>query len=345
VPRWDLLRGKNYLYTNTLVVGRGCPWRCEFCYSSGDGFPRGCHMKPTEAVLREIRSLGRRHVMFIDDNFISSPERAMDLVEAIRPLGLTWHTAVSADIGRRDDLLDAMAEAGCRSLFIGFETTNEANLASCGKRQNRVADYDRTIEKIHARGMMVNASLAFGFDGDTNQVFEDTLQWLIDRRIETMTAHILTPYPGTPLYGRLEREGRIIDRDLSHYNTSHVVFRPARMSPEDLAAGWRWMYRQFYSWQGIVERMPVGTSRLRPYLAFNLVYRKARPLAVLVAKLGLMGLTGRLAKAFSYRTSRARAGQVDALAAIPAMVDTVAGQGKDIGYGSTEAARCESALR
>jgi radical SAM superfamily enzyme YgiQ (UPF0313 family) len=300
VPRWELLRGKNYLYTNTLVTSRGCPWQCKFCYSSGSRFARGHRMKPVENVLAELASLGTRHVMFVDDNFIGSPARAAALVEAIRPLGLTWHTAVSADIGDRDDLLDAMAAAGCRSLFIGFESINEANLASCRKRQNRVADYDRTIEKIHRRGIMVNASLAFGFDEDTSDVFEDTLAWLIARKIETMTAHILTPYPGTSLYERLDREGRIIDRDLSHYNTSHVVFRPARMSAGELGEGWRWMYRQFYSWRGIVERMPLGTPRLRPYLAFNLVYRKSRRLAGLLSALGLMGLTGRLARLASY---------------------------------------------
>lgn len=300
VPRWELLAGKNYLYTNTLVAGRGCPWQCEFCYSSGPNFTRGHHMKPLENVLAEIASLGTRHVMFIDDNFIGSPAAAAALVEAIRPLGLTWHTAASADIGRHDNLLDAMAESGCRSLFIGFESINQANLASCRKRQNRVEDYDRTIEKIHRRGMMVNASLAFGFDQDTSDVFEDTLRWLMARKIETMTAHILTPYPGTALYNRLEAQGRIVDRDLSHYNTSQVVFRPARMSARELGQGWQWMYRQFYSWRGIVERMPLGGPRLRPYLAFNLVYRKSRRLASMLSALGLMGLTGRLARYASY---------------------------------------------
>jgi len=308
VPRWELLAGKNYLYTNTLVVGRGCPWQCEFCYSSGANFPRGYRMKPVGNVLAEIASLGARHVMFIDDNFIGSPARAARLVEALAPLGLTWHTAVSVDIGRHEGLLDAMAASGCKSLFIGFETTNPRNLAACGKRQNRVDEYDRTIEAIHARGMMVNASLAFGFDGDTNDVFEDTLDWLVSRKIETMTAHILTPYPGTALHDRLEREGRITDRDLSHYNTSHVVFRPARMDPGELREGYLWMYREFYSWQRIVERMPLGTLRLRPYLAFNLIYRKARWFAAALGKLGLMGLMGRVFKGLSYyATDRRRA--------------------------------------
>ncbi|MBN2584350.1 MAG: B12-binding domain-containing radical SAM protein [Planctomycetes bacterium] len=300
VPRWELIAGKNYLFSNTLVVGRGCPWRCDFCYSSAANFVGGYRMKPLENVLVEIASLGIRHVMFIDDNFIGNPARARRLVEALAPLGLTWHAAVSADVGHHEDLLDAMAAAGCKSLFIGFETINPANLASCRKSQNRVQEYDRTIAAIHRRGMMVDASLVFGFDGDTADVFEHTMDWLVSRRIETMTGHILTPYPGTPLYERLLREGRIIDHDLRHYNTSHVVFRPAQMSPELLREGYLWMYREFYSWRTILERLPDRADRLRPYLAFNLVYRKAAPVASLIARLGLMGPLGRLGKMLSY---------------------------------------------
>lgn len=303
-PRWDLIAGKNYLFSNTLVVGRGCPWRCEFCYSSGANFAHGYRMKPLENILAEIRSLGVRHVMFIDDNFIGHPARARRLVTALMPLGLTWHAAVSADIGCHEDLLDMMADAGCKSLFIGFESINPASLASCRKSQNQVHLYDRTVEAIHRRGMMVDASLVFGFDGDTPETFEHTMDWLVSRRIETMTGHILTPYPGTPLYERLMREGRIIDHDLRHYNTSHVVFRPARMSPEVLREGYLWMYREFYSWQTILQRLPARTDRLRPYLAFNLVYRKARPVARWIARLGLMGPLGRLGKTLAYGLSQ-----------------------------------------
>ncbi len=300
IPRWELVAGKNYLFTNTLVAGRGCPWQCEFCYNSGENFSRGYQMKPIENILAEIASLGVRHVMFIDDNFIGNPDSARRLVEALMPLGLTWHTAVSADIGRHEDLLDMMAESGCKSLFIGFETIRPDNLVSCRKRQNHVGEYDRTIAAIHDRGMMVDASLVFGFDGDTADVFEQTMDWLISRKIETMTSHIMTPYPGTPLYDHLLRQGRIIDFDLRHYNTSNVVFRPARMSPELLREGYLWMYREFYSWRGIWDRLPETADRLRPYLAFNLVYRKAAPVAWVISRLGLMGLLGRTGKALSY---------------------------------------------
>ena len=138
IPRWELIHGKNYLYTNTLTVGRGCPWSCAFCYNSSPNIESRHRMKPLGNVLAEIGSLGTNHVMFIDDNFIGSLSGARRLLKRIRNLGLTWHTAVSADIGRHDDLLDMMAESGCKSLYIGFESVNEASITSCGKRQNSV---------------------------------------------------------------------------------------------------------------------------------------------------------------------------------------------------------------
>lgn len=311
IPRWDLLRGKNYLFTNTLIMSRGCPWRCEFCYGSSPNLPRAHRVKSTAQVLAEIASLGTRHVFFIDDNFIGSPDKARALLRAFLPLGLTWHTAVSADIGRHDDILDLMAQSGCKSLFIGFETLNVRNLVACRKPQNRIEEYDCTIRKIHDRGMMVNASLVFGFDQDTADVFAATLDWLVARKVETMTGHILTPFPGTPLYRRLLEEGRIIDSDLAHYNTSHVVFRPKGMMAEQLQEGFLWMYRRFYSWRGIRDRLPEAREQWAAYLLFNVLYRKLGAAVSLLGKFGTMGLLARTARALSYGGNSPRRDQHD----------------------------------
>jgi radical SAM superfamily enzyme YgiQ (UPF0313 family) len=307
-PRWDLIRGKNYLYTNTLCAGRGCPWQCDFCYSSAPNIIPGHRMKPVEKILAEVKAIGNRQVMFIDDNFIGTPEKARALLRKLAPLKLTWHTAVSADIGRHDDILDLMAESGCKSLYIGFETLNGRNLRSARKGQNRIEEYARTIAKIHSRRMMVNASLVFGFDDDGPDVFERTLQWLVEQKIETMTAHILTPYPGTRLYARLLSENRIIDFNLRHYNTSRVVFRPKGMSPDDLRQGYLWMYRNFYSWRRILARLPDHREQWTAYLLFNLFYRKFGKAASLVGRLGLMGPMARLARRLSYPDTKAAAG-------------------------------------
>jgi len=304
VPRWEMIAGKNYLYPNTLSISRGCPWRCDFCYKSAPNFHAGYRPKPVPNVLAEIESLGTGHVMFVDDNFIGSPRYTRRLLAAMRPMGLTWHAAVSADIGRHPDMLEAMAETGCRSLFIGFESVNPVNLASCRKVQNRAELYDRTIAAIHERGIMVNASIVFGFDNDTLAVFGDTVDWLAERRVETMTAHILTPYPGTPLYARLQREGRIIDFDLGHYNTSRAVFAPSHMSPGELEAGYLGAYSEFYSWRRILQRVPADARQRAAFTLFNLFYRKFGMATALLGRAGLMGSLGRLGRIISYPRSR-----------------------------------------
>jgi radical SAM superfamily enzyme YgiQ (UPF0313 family) len=257
-------------------------------------------MKPLANILAEINSLPTRHVMFIDDNFIGSPDYARQLVREMKSMNLTWHAAVSADIGYYDDLLDMMAESGCKSLFIGFETVNQRSLVNCGKRQNRVIDYDVTVEKIHSRDMMINASVVFGFDADTPDVFQDTIKWLVSKRIASMTAHVLTPYPGTKLYEQLNAEGRIIDFDLQHYNTSHVVFKPKNMSPEELRAGYLNAYEEFYSWANIVKRIPASHKQKLAFFAFNLLYRKYGKVWSALGKLGLMGTIGRMGKMLAY---------------------------------------------
>lgn len=307
VPRWELLNRQAYLFTNTLTISRGCPWRCEFCYSSAENVDSRYRMKPIPNIIREIESLGVRHVMFIDDNFIGNPAQTQRLLSEFKSMGITWHTAVSADIGRHETILDQMAEAGCKSLFIGFESIGRSNLMQARKQQNRVDDYDDTIARIHQRGMMVNASLAFGFDHDGPEVFAATLDWLVRNRVATMTAHILTPYPGTVFYRRLLADGRIIDADLRHYDTAHVVFRPRGMSPAELESGYRWIYRRFYSWTGIMQRWPVCADQTVAYLEFALLYRKFGRITAGLGRLIGMRNSARMAKALAYpKANRAK---------------------------------------
>lgn len=258
-------------------------------------------MKPIPNILKEIESLKTRHVMFIDDNFIGNPDKARVLLKELIPLKLTWHTAVSADIGKYDDILDLMAEAGCKSLFIGFESVNSKNLLSCHKGQNKIEQYDQTIAKIHQRHMMVNASLVFGFDHDDSSVFKTTLNWLVRNKVETMTSHILTPYPGTRFYQRLQNENRILDHDLRKYNTAYAVFQPKQMSARELQDGYQWIYSQFYSFRNIIKRCPSWASgQVIPYVAFALAYRKFGKQTCYLSKLFGMRNLAKFAKALSY---------------------------------------------
>jgi len=305
-PRWDLLQSNRYLFTNTLTIGRGCPWRCDFCYNSSRNIDAGYRMKPIAHILEEIQSLGTQHVMFIDDNFIGDPEKIRRLLRKLMDRDLIWHAAVSTDIGRHDDILDMMGNSGCKSLFIGFETLNAANLVSAHKAQNRIEYYNSTIAKINQRGIMVNASMVFGFDGDDTTVFPATLDWLVYNRIASMTAHILTPYPGTRLYARLQAEGRIIDNRLDHYNTAHVVFQPARMTACELEQGYRSIYNSFYSWENIWRRWPAIDGQRVAYLEFNILYRKfGKALSHIGLLYGMRGLAD-MAKRLAYGSGQRR---------------------------------------
>jgi radical SAM superfamily enzyme YgiQ (UPF0313 family) len=148
---------------------------------------------------------------------------------------------------------------------------------------------------------MINASMVFGLDGDESDVFRRTLDWLIKMRIETLTSHILTPYPGTELYKIMDDLGRIVDRDLGKYNTACVVFKPAGMTANELYSGYRRMYKRFYSFRNIIRRFPESKAQRGSYLLFNLFYRKFGRLTSAIARVVPMGLLGKLASRIAYK--------------------------------------------
>lgn len=299
-PKWESIDIKKYLYTNVITTSRGCPFSCEFCYNSCVYMKKKFRRRPVSVILEEIGRLDTKQVLFVDDNFIGDKIWLRDFLVAIKPLRLFWHAAVSADIGKDLALLDKMRESGCRSLYIGFESINSQSLSSVRKNQNEVHKYENTIKEIHDKGIMINASMAFGFDNDYPDVFENTLNWLVKNRIETMTSHILTPYPGTKLYKRLEKEGRILDRDLRNYNTSKVVFKPKNMTEEELLKGYLNIYNDFYSLKNILKRTPKSKEQWIPFFLFNFVYRKFGKLTSKFAMNGNMSRIGKLARSLSY---------------------------------------------
>lgn len=218
----------------------------------------------------------------------------------MEPLKLTWHAAVSTNLVHMPKLMDAMAKSGCKSLFIGFESINSHSMKNVNKFQNNTKLYETLIKELHSRNIMVNASLAFGFDEDTVETFKETLDWLVRNKIETMTTHILTPYPGTPLHKKLLFENRIFDFNFDNYNTANVVYYPKKMSVEELKKGYLWIYREFYSFKRIFERLPQNKNRRMAYLLFNLFYRKFGKITSLIGKLGLMSLIGKWGRKLSY---------------------------------------------
>ena len=297
-PMYGRLEEKKYLYTNVVFTSRGCLNRCGFCYNSSEN--RLYARRPVLNVIKDIKAIGSRHILFIDDHFIGNPKYTHELLEELAGMNLVWSAAVTTKILDFPDLLDLMAKTGCRSLFIGFESINTASLESVNK-DNQVKRYEELVGSIHSRGIMINASMVFGLDGDANDTFRRTLEWLVKMRIETLTSHILTPYPGTELYRNMDKAGRITDRNLGKYNTANVVFTPAGMTAEELYEGYRWMYRQFYSFPNIIRRFPKNKGQRKSYLLFNLFYRKFGRFTSMATRFVPIGIMGKLAMKISYK--------------------------------------------
>lgn len=271
-PAYDFIDKKKYLYCNVIHTSRGCPFRCDFCYNSGAG--QQFVNREIADVIQEIKAIGTKHIMIIDDNFIGNKPWTYAFLEELKPLKIKWNAAVSINVASDEKLLDLMKESGCQGLFIGFESINPDSIADVHKVQNQRDSYEYAVHQIHKRGIMINASFVFGLDGDTKETFQRTLDWIVKNKIETVTSHILTPYPGTALYRKLKAENRIDEEDLSLYNTAHVVFQPQNMTKQELQEGYLWIYRKVYSFRNILKRLPEDKSQRAAYLMFNLFYRK-----------------------------------------------------------------------
>jgi radical SAM superfamily enzyme YgiQ (UPF0313 family) len=252
--RRDLIARRNYLVPNSIVVTRGCPQHCDFCYK--DAFFSGGRSFYTQAVdeaLAEIDRLPGRHLYFLDDHLLGDPRFAADLFSGMKGMNRLFQGAATVDSILRGDLIERAADAGLRSLFVGFETLTPGNLQRSGKRQNLGRDYSAVAARLHGLGIMINGSFVFGMDDDEGDVFRRTVDWAVDHGITTATFHIQTPYPGTGLHARLAQEGRITSHNWDLYDTRHVVYRPARLHPERLKHGYDWAYEEFYRWSSIAR--------------------------------------------------------------------------------------------
>ena len=252
--RRDLIRRRRYLVPNSIVVTRGCPQHCDFCYKDAFfGGGRSFYTQRVDAALAEISRLPGRHLYFLDDHLLGDARFARNLFDGMRGMGRLFQGAATVDSILRGDLIERAAEAGLRSLFVGFETLTPENLRRSQKRQNLGRDYSAVTARLHSLGIMINGSFVFGMDDDDDGVFRRTVDWAVQQGITTATFHIQTPYPGTGLHARMLREGRITTDDWDLYDTRHVVFTPARLSPQALKDGYDWAYREFYRWSSIAS--------------------------------------------------------------------------------------------
>jgi radical SAM superfamily enzyme YgiQ (UPF0313 family) len=252
--RRDLIDRRRYLVPNSIVVTRGCPQHCDFCYK--DAFfsgGRSFYTQRVDAALDEISRLPGRHLYFLDDHLLGDPHFAGALFEGMRGANRLFQGAATVDSILRGDLIERAAEAGLRSLFVGFETLTPGNLVSSNKRQNLGRDYNAVTDRLHQLGIMINGSFVFGMDDDRDDVFARTVDWAIAHGITTATFHIQTPYPSTRLFAKMEEQGRIETRNWDLYDTRHVVYQPARLTPRQLKEGYDWAYREFYRWSSITR--------------------------------------------------------------------------------------------
>ncbi len=274
-PRRELLPRASFLTTTSLIATRGCHNRCGFCYLSTDGLQMPYRVRAAADIRAQFAEDGQPYAVFVDNNLGSRPEYLRELCRALRPLEKIWSAAVTLDVTDDPALIREMALAGCTGVFIGFESLSDDNLSHARKRTPRTEEYARRVRIFHDNGIQVNGSFVLGFDEDRRDVFATMAQWIEANRLECATFHILTPYPGTPLFRQMESEGRLLHRDWGKYDTAHVVFRPKHMTPDELALGYDWLYRRLFSPASIWRRRPMQLAAVPPYLAMSCLYKRS----------------------------------------------------------------------
>jgi radical SAM superfamily enzyme YgiQ (UPF0313 family) len=277
-PRRDLLPRAGFLTTTSIVASRGCRNRCAFCYLATDGLRMPYRVRNPLDIARQIQADGQPYFVFVDNNLGARRDYLRALCHAVRPLKKIWSAAVTLDVTDDPSLLMEMTRAGCTGVFIGFETLNDENLAHARKRTPLVEDFGRRVRLLHDHGIQVNGSFVVGFDGDRRDTFATLAQWVEAHRLACATFHILTPYPGTPLFRQLEAEGRLLHRDWERYDTAHVVFQPKHLTPDELLLGYDWLYRRLFSRASIWARRPEALSDLPTYIVGAYLYKHSNRL-------------------------------------------------------------------
>jgi radical SAM superfamily enzyme YgiQ (UPF0313 family) len=290
--RRDLIERRLYLVPNSIVVSRGCPHACDFCYKEAFFVGgRSFYVQRVDRALAEIERLPGRHLYFLDDHLFGDPRFAAALFDGMRGLGRLWQAAGTVNSVLRPGLVEKAVACGLRSLFVGFETLDPDALRAQAKYQNLHRDYGAAVRRLHGLGVMVNGSFVFGMDEHDESVFARTVEWAIAQGIETATFHVLTPYPGTALHARIEAQGRLRHRDWDLYDTRHAVFRPARLTPARLERGYWDAYRDFYRWGSILRGARTKESALGAlrHAAYAAGWKKLEPLWDLLIRLRRAG--------------------------------------------------------
>lgn len=257
-----------------VMTTRGCPYDCEFCCVN-NLFGKKVRHVPVENVVRQITESGGKLFMFLDDNIVGNPGYARRLFEAIKPLGIKWVGQSSISFARDETLMKLAAETGCVGLFFGLESVSTSQLKKMRKSISDIHRIEEAIKRIQGHGIGFHASMIFGFDDDTPEVFEQTLRFLNRNKIYSVSLNTLTPYPGTRLYRRMKAQGRLLTEDWRHYDHKTVVFTPMHMTPAQLQAGRMWVFREFTRWSTIMKKAPYHLAHPLFFAGLSLGRRRA----------------------------------------------------------------------
>lgn len=284
IPRTDLLKKEKYFFPNQISIARGCPFSCKFC-SVTRYFGGTYRFRPMEEVIAEVELFKNKNekwggfleiskcIHFIDDNIVARPSYSKELFKALIPYKIKWVGAASLTIAEDEELIQLAARSGCIGLFMGFESINQVTLNLVKKKANFVEKYEKAIKKIHSYEIGIQGSFIFGFDGDDESVFEKTVHFAQNAKLELAEFNILTPYPGTKIYEELDSEGRILIKDWSKYDNSHAVFKPKLMTSDVLEKGTYWAWEEFYKTSSIFHRIGLTHRHLLSAWVINLFTR------------------------------------------------------------------------
>jgi radical SAM superfamily enzyme YgiQ (UPF0313 family) len=256
-----------------VLTTRGCPYNCDFCCVT-NLFGKKLRHVPVENVVRDIRESGAANVMFLDDNIIGHPAYAKELFRAIKPLKIKWVGQASISLVKDLELMQLASESGCKALFFGLESVDEKQLATLRKSIKEIENLKIALKKIKKMGILIHASMIFGFDDDKKEVFRDTVKFLVKNKISTVSFNILTPYPGTRTFAELRESGRLLTSDWKYYDHNTVVFKPAHMTPFELQWGKTYARKKFYRLQSVIQRLTGNLYSPIIYLATNYGHMK-----------------------------------------------------------------------
>ncbi len=273
IARRDLLRRDRYSTINSIEAVRGCPHRCDFCTVPA-AWPNIYAHRPIEEVIAELETFEDRTALFIDLSPVEDVAYVKALYRAMIPLRMRWVGLATTRITEDDELLKLAAASGCRGLLIGFESISQATLDATHKGFHTAAQYIEGIKKLHDHGIGVQGCFVFGFDGDSDGVFEQTVEFVDRARIDLPRYAVMTPFPATAAFRQLEQQGRLLHKHWPLYDVEHVVFRPKQMTPERLQEGLEWSWRQSYSLRSLGRRFLGAPWSIWPlWLSLNAGYR------------------------------------------------------------------------